>query len=95
MAGRPAALPSKSDDSAKIRAALSCIRTHRRNFYHILRVVINQLQPIFGDVGRRENIILRVFGLEGHLQILFGDSGESGISDSGFSRIATTCAGSR
>src|SRR5204862_5314258 len=33
--------PEHSDHPARIRATLSCIRTHRRNFHYVLRVVID------------------------------------------------------
>ena len=46
---------------------------HGRNFDDVFRIVIDQLEPIFGDVGGRENIVFGEFGDKGELQIGFAD----------------------
>src|ERR1044071_4151756 len=48
---------------------------HRRKFHHVLRIVIDQLEPVFRHIRRRENIVLHEFGDERKLQIVFADSG--------------------
>ena len=49
-------------------------RSDRRNLDHVFRIVIDQLEPILGDVRGRENIVLRLLRVEGELQIRFTKS---------------------
>ena len=43
-------------------------------FDDVLWIVIDQLEPVLGDVGSRENIVLDVLGVKGQLQIRFPNS---------------------
>src|SRR6266581_3934131 len=45
----------------------------RRQPHHIARIKIRQLQPIFGDVAGREEIVLLIFLLQRLEQILHSD----------------------
>ena len=49
-------------------------RSHGRNLDDVFRIVIDQLEPVFGDVGRRENVVLQILGVERQLQIRFAES---------------------
>ena len=51
----------------------------RRNLDHVFGIVVDQLEPVFGDIGRRENIVLGELGLERELQIVFADSSSPSI----------------
>ena len=46
----------------------------RRDFHHVFRIVIDELEPILRHIGRRENIVLRELGDERQLQIAFADA---------------------
>ena len=46
----------------------------RRNFHHVVGIVIDQLEPIFGDVGRGQNFVFQILGVEGNLEIDFADA---------------------
>src|SRR2546423_1190760 len=54
--------------------SLLSIPPHRRNLDHVLRIEIDQLEPIFRDVGWRENIVLVELRHECLLQIALADS---------------------
>jgi hypothetical protein len=48
----------RSDSRRTFRA-----RTEGRHFHHVFGIVIDEVQPIFGDVARREDVVLVVFGV--------------------------------
>src|SRR5438105_12669057 len=61
-------LPSLLDYTTAV-SRLALHRADGRNLDDILRIVINELEPIFGNVSGREDIVLAIFGIEGKLQV--------------------------
>ena len=49
-------------------------RAHGRDLDDVFGIVIDQLEPIFGHVGRREDVVLGELGDERKLKIVFADA---------------------
>src|SRR5207248_1196335 len=45
-----------------------------RDLHDVFGVVINEVQPVLGDVRGREDIVLAVFGFEGNEQVVLADA---------------------
>ena len=55
---RWAICPSQLRSRRRLRALARRDRSDRRNLDHVFRIVIDQLEPILGNIGGRENIVL-------------------------------------
>src|SRR3989442_11864393 len=65
--GAPTRLPSSNDG---VPDGVGSARPDGAEFYHVVRVKVSQLEPILGDVGGREQVVLLVLTLQGGQQIL-------------------------
>src|SRR5262249_34699208 len=63
-----------SDDARGCARSRVGNRSNGRYFDNVLWIVIDQLEPIFGDVGSWENTVLHILGIKGELQIRFTNS---------------------
>src|SRR5260370_8232348 len=61
-------------------------RFHRRDLDHVFRIVVDQLEPVFGNIGGWKNVVLDVFSVECELQIRLTDSFLLLSGDSPFDR---------
>src|SRR6266567_4743724 len=61
--------PSHSSNDG-VPDGVGSARPDGAEFYHIVRVKISQLEPILGDVGGREQVVLLILTLQGGQQIL-------------------------
>src|ERR1044071_7183034 len=48
-------------------------QSDRRNLDHVVRVVIDEFEPVFRDIRRRQNLVFEIFRVKSDLEIGFAD----------------------